>query len=149
MDETNYRYRIEGSADGQDWKLLSDQTKTDLRDQAQTLTFQAPGTRYVRITITGLVDGRWGSFFEFEVHGTQFEERVVTADESYRPRAVRGTGLLQGVKAPAGFNVSLFAAPPQVTYPVCLTSDPQGTVYVGIDTNGSLDKQPGRGRIVR
>ena len=149
MDDTNYRYRVEGSADGQDWKLLSDQTKTEIRDQAQTLTFQAPGTRYVRITITGLDAGRWGSFFEFEVHGTQFEERVVNADESYRPRAVRGTGLLQGVKAPAGFNVSLFAAPPQVTYPVCLTSDPQGTVYVGIDTNGSLDKQPGRGRIVR
>jgi len=149
MDDTNYRYRIEGSADGQTWQLLSDQTKTELRDQSQTLKFSAQGIRHVRLTVTGLVSGRWGSFFEFEVHGTAMEERLVSASEAIRPRSIRGSGLLSGIKAPPGFEVSLFAAPPEVNYPVCLASDTDGTVYIGIDENGSLDKQPGRGRIVR
>ncbi len=149
MDDTNYRYKVEGSADGQTWKMLSDQTKTDLHEQVQTLKFAAPGIRYVRLSITGLVGGRWGSFFEFEVHGTKLEERTVSSTESYKPRNIKGTGLLSGIKAPPGFEVTLFAAPPQVNYPVCVAADLDGTVYVGIDENGSLDKKPGRGKIVR
>jgi len=149
MDETNYRYRVEGSADGDTWRLLSDQTQTKVAEQVQTLKFEARGIRHVRLAITGLVAGRWGSFFEFEVHGTEFEERVVSAGDSLQPRAVRGTGLPGGLKAPPGFGVTLFAAPPHITYPVCLASDLEGTVYVGVDLNGSLDKQPGRGRVVR
>lgn len=149
MDETNYRYLIEGSADGNSWTTLSDQRKTDLREQSQTLKFSAKGIRHVRITITGLVAGRWGSFYEFEVHGTRLEERIVDSGDLYKPRSIKGEGLLAGIKAAAGFEVSLFAAPPQITYPVCVACDSEGTVYVGIDENGSLDKQPGRGRIVR
>lgn len=149
MDDTNYRYKVEGSADGQTWQILSDQTRTDLKDQSQTLAFSAKGIRHVRLSITGLMAGRWGSFFEFEVHGTKFEERIIGAGDAFKPRSIKGAGLLSGIKAPPGFKVSLFAAPPQISYPVCLASDPDGTVYVGIDENGSLDKQPGRGRIVR
>ncbi len=148
QDDTNYRYKVEGSADGQTWTMLSDQTKTDLKDQSQTLKFSAPATRYLRLSITGVVAGRWGSFFEFEAHGTKTEERVVTNSDTYKPRAVKGNGL-SGIKAPAGFEVTLFAEPPAVNYPVCLATSPDGTVYVGIDENGSLDKKPGRGRIVR
>ncbi len=149
MDDTNYRYKIEGSTDGQTWRLLSDQTETKLADQVQTLKFSAQGIRHVRLAITGLVSGRWGSFFEFEVHGTEFEERVVSASDLLQPRNVKGPGLPGGLKAPAGFGVTLFAAPPQISYPVCLASDLDGTVYVGVDLNGSLDKQAGRGRVVR
>ena len=149
MDDTNYRYRVEGSADGQTWRMLSDQTNTDLREQTQTLKFSAQGIRHLRLSITGLVAGRWGSFFEFEAHGTKMEERTVTNSDTYKPRSIKGTGLLSGIKAPPGFEVTLFAAPPQISYPVCLAADPDGTVYVGIDENGSLDKKPGRGKIVR
>lgn len=149
MDDTNYRYKVEGSADGQSWQMLSDQTKTDLKEQTQTLKFAAKGIRHVRLTITGLTPGRWGSFFEFEVHGTKMEERVVSSSDAFKPRNVKGAGLLAGIKAPAGFEVTMFAAPPKVSYPVCLAADPDGTVYVGIDENGSLDKKPGRGKIVR
>ncbi len=149
QDNTNYRYKVEGSADGQTWTMLSDQTKGDLNTQDQTLKFTAQDIRHVRVAITGLVPGRWGSFFEFEVHGTKMEERTISVSEAFKPKAVKGKGLLAGIKAPPGFEVTLFAAPPQITYPVCLASDPFGTVYVGVDENGSLDKQPGRGRIVR
>src|SRR5437899_777192 len=57
--------------------------------------------------------------------------------------------LLKGVKAPAGFKVTLFAAPPEVTYPVCLAAAPGGEVFIGIDENGSLGTKAGRGRILR
>jgi putative heme-binding domain-containing protein len=57
--------------------------------------------------------------------------------------------LLKGVKAPAGFDVKLFAAPPDVTYPTCLAAAPTGELFIGIDENSSLDAKPGRGRIVK
>ncbi|MFM8287359.1 MAG: ThuA domain-containing protein [Planctomycetaceae bacterium] len=149
MDDTNYRYKVEGSTDGQTWRVLSDQTETKLAEQVQTLKFSAEGIRHVRLAITGLVPGRWGSFFEVEVHGTEFEERVVSASDLLQPKTVKGPGVPAGLKAPAGFGVTLFAAPPQISYPVCLASDLDGTVYVGVDLNGSLDKQAGRGKVVR
>ncbi len=148
-DDTNYRYKVEGSADGQQWQMLSDQTKCELREQTQTLKFAAKDVRYVRLTTTQLTAGHWGSFFELEVHGTKFEERTVTGGGDLKPRSIKGTGLLSGIKAPPGFEVSLFAAPPDVSYPVCLASSPDGTVYVGIDENGSIDRKDGRGKIVR
>lgn len=57
--------------------------------------------------------------------------------------------LLEGIKAPAGFTVTLFAAPPDVRYPACLAAAPTGEVFVGIDENGSLDAKADRGRVVR
>ena len=53
------------------------------------------------------------------------------------------------VKAPSGFNVSLFAAPPKVGYPVTLSVAPDGAVYVAVDEQGSLGRTPGGGRVVR
>ncbi len=148
-DDTNYRYKVEGSADGKQWQMLSDQTKRDSREQTQTLKFAAKDVRFVRLTTTQLTPGRWGSFWEFEVHGTKFEERTVSGGEDLKPRSIKGTGLLSGIKAPPGFEVTLFAAPPDVNYPTCLATSPDGTVYVGIDENGSLDRKEGRGKIVR
>lgn len=55
----------------------------------------------------------------------------------------------KNVKAPPGWNVTLFAAPPDVGYPTCLSTSPNGDLYVGIDENGSLDAKPNRGRVVR
>jgi putative heme-binding domain-containing protein len=55
----------------------------------------------------------------------------------------------KSVKPPAGWNVTLFAAPPDVGYPTCLGTSPNGDLYVGIDENGSIDAKPGRGRVVR
>jgi hypothetical protein len=57
--------------------------------------------------------------------------------------------LLKNVKAPPGFMVTLFAAPPEVSYPVCLAAGPSGEVFIGIDENGSLGTKTNRGRILR
>ena len=53
------------------------------------------------------------------------------------------------IKAPPGWNVTIFAAPTNVGYPTCLSTAPNGDLYVGIDENGSIDAKPNRGRVVR
>ena len=50
---------------------------------------------------------------------------------------------------PEGFETTLFAKPPDISYPTCLTAAPTGELFVGVDENGSLDARPGRGRVVR
>jgi putative membrane-bound dehydrogenase-like protein len=57
--------------------------------------------------------------------------------------------LLKDVKVAEGFEVTLFSAPPQSNYPVFVSASPDGTLYVSSDGNGSLDRKPHRGRILR
>lgn len=57
--------------------------------------------------------------------------------------------LLGMVKVPQGFEKTIFASPPNVGYPVCLSAAPTGELFVGVDENGSLDKAGNRGRVVR
>jgi glucose/arabinose dehydrogenase len=63
--------------------------------------------------------------------------------------ATRDSVLLAKVKAPAGFAVSLFAGPPVAMYPTCLTTAPDGSVYVCVDPNLSLSATKGLGRVMR
>ena len=48
-----------------------------------------------------------------------------------------------------GWDVTLFASPPDISYPTAIAATPDGVVYVGVDKNGSLGKSPNMGRIVR
>src|SRR4051812_49683154 len=57
--------------------------------------------------------------------------------------------LLKDVKVPAGFDATIFAAPPMANYPVFIAAAPDGTLYVSSDGNGSLGRDPHRGRILR
>ena len=52
-------------------------------------------------------------------------------------------------KVPDGYEATLFAQPPEISYPVQVCATPTGEVFVAIDKNGSLDKAPKRGSIVR
>ena len=52
-------------------------------------------------------------------------------------------------KAPEGFEITLFGAPPTVNYPVCISAAPTGELFVGVDKQGSLGRKPGGGKIVR
>src|SRR5262249_15805403 len=52
-------------------------------------------------------------------------------------------------KAPAGFDVALFAAPPKVSYPVALAAAPTGELFVAVDEQGSIGRTPGGGRVLR
>jgi putative membrane-bound dehydrogenase-like protein len=143
-----YRYRVEGSRDGKSWQILSDQTLSPERNQDRTHRFQAQEIRYVRLRITGLDPGRWASLYELEVFGT----RIVASEADpirTQPRGIGGDGLLKGIKVPPGFDVTLFAAPPEIRYPTCLVAAPSGELFVGIDENGSLDAKANRGRVAR
>ncbi len=147
IDNTHYRYKVEGSTDAKTWTMLSDQRKGELAEQTQTLKFDAPGTRFVRVSITGLEAGKWGSVFEFEAHGKQMIEKTISPGTGLMKASKDAT--LSGVKVPAGWKAMLFAAPPNVTYPTCLAAAPTGEMFVGVDENGSIDSKLGRGRIVR
>jgi len=61
----------------------------------------------------------------------------------------REAELLQDVKVADGFEATLFAAPPLVNYPVFVAAAPDGTLFVSSDGNGSLGRNPDRGRILR
>ncbi len=154
QDGVAYQYKVEGSDDGKSWTMLSDQTRSDARDQDRTHEFLARGIRYVRVTVTGLKGGAWASIFEVQVHGTNKvpapagTTTAVPAPARQLERAGKD-GLLGEIKAPAGFEVTLFAKPPDVRYPTCLAAAPTGELFVGVDENGSLDARPGRGRVVR
>ncbi len=66
-----------------------------------------------------------------------------------KDRAAQAQALLKSVKAPDGWKVTLFASPPDISYPTAIAATPDGVLYVGVDKNGSLGKSPNMGRIVR
>jgi putative membrane-bound dehydrogenase-like protein len=57
--------------------------------------------------------------------------------------------LLKDIRVPDGFDATIFATPPAVNYPVFVSAAPDGTVYISSDKNGSLDRAPHRGRVLR
>ena len=63
------------------------------------------------------------------------------------PEAI--TEILATVKAPAGFDVKVFAAPPTVNYPTCVTAALTGELFVCVDRNASLQTDPEMGSILR
>ncbi|MGA2498152.1 MAG: sulfatase-like hydrolase/transferase [Tepidisphaeraceae bacterium] len=70
FDGKQYQYQVEGSADGQNWSVLNDQTKNTRRLQQHELKFDtAKGIRFVRITVTGVEDGCWVGIREVKVFG--------------------------------------------------------------------------------
>ena len=64
-------------------------------------------------------------------------------------QATREKKILADVKVPDGFEVTVFSSPPQSNYPVYAAAAPDGTVYMSSDKNGSLDRKPNRGSVVR
>ena len=57
--------------------------------------------------------------------------------------------ILAGIKAPPGFEVKVFAAPPVVNYPACITATLAGELFVCVDRNSSLQADPGMGSVLR
>ncbi|MFE2061127.1 alpha-L-fucosidase [Streptomyces sp. NPDC059467] len=74
---TNYRYRIEGSADNSTWTTLADLTATTGTSQVQVSVFRAQA-RYVRVTVTGLPSGAWASIRNLEVYDRPFSADIGT-----------------------------------------------------------------------
>lgn len=132
-----YRIDVDGSADGSAFRPLVNKTT----DQAKVL-FDADNIRFVRVTCSK-TSGGWVSIRELKVLGTEVIEPPVTEGDPQEAR------LLERVKVPEGFEKTLFAGPPAVNYPVYVAADVDGTVYVSQDKNGSLDRKPNRGSVLR
>ncbi|CAN5352418.1 hypothetical protein BH11PLA2_BH11PLA2_31570 [soil metagenome] len=57
--------------------------------------------------------------------------------------------LLRETKPASGFTATIFATPDQANYPVLVSAATDGTLFVSSDQNGSLARDPHRGRIFR
>lgn len=81
------------------------------------------------------------------------KDRQPTPDELARIPAVaskaKADALARDVRVADGFEFSIFATPPAVNYPVFVAASTDGTVYVSSDGNGSLDRKPHLGRVLR
>jgi hypothetical protein len=63
-----YHYVIEVSSNRTSWTVVADKTGNTVPNQTNSDNFSAMG-RYVRLVITGLQEGSWASFYEFQVFG--------------------------------------------------------------------------------
>ncbi|HIE98889.1 MAG TPA: c-type cytochrome [Fuerstia sp.] len=138
-----YKYIVETSADNENWTRVADASNNDQPGAIRAHTVDAPDTRYIRTTFLGASRGLWGSIWELEVSAGELPEL---------PEVVPSAGSsasIGDVQTPPGFNVTLFGQPPTVNYPVCLTAAATGEVFVGVDEQGSLGKEPSRGKVLR
>ena len=66
----NYRYKIEGSTDGNQWTLLADQTQTNSTEQVRTDVLPPDRhCQFVRLTFTGLPPGQTAAIAEVKIQG--------------------------------------------------------------------------------
>ena len=140
-----YQYNVETSADGMEWRPVVDASKND-KPSNVSHDFSAEGATHVRIHFLGAQTGQWGSISEVALYGDQSE--VITVDRAGKS-VEREQEMLKDVTVPESFEAKLFAAPPAVNYPTFVASAPNGDVYVSVDKNGSLDRAPQRGAIMK
>ena len=144
QENNAYRYRIDYSTDDSEWKNLIDRSTNRKKDRICEHEHDAVRARFLRVSFLGSKSGGWGSLFEWEAYPGKLPALPESAKQMVSPAAS-----VADVKGPAGFDVKMFASPPVVTYPVCLTASVNGEVFVGVDEQGSLGKKPGGGRILR
>lgn len=161
-----YRYRVLGSADGKSWKGFVDFSKEGLRGGEHSHGLNVK-TRFLRLDVIGS-QGGWASLFEWKVKGEGFsaiapklseEAKKALSDPfqkegNIKPKAVKLSPeqekkILADTKVPEGFEVSLFAPSQMANYPVYVAAAPNGDLYVSSDGNGSLGRDPHRGRVLR
>lgn len=139
-----YQHRLLASADGDDWKTVVDAAGADKPNGVSTHEFEPVETRYLRVEFLGNNRNKWASIWEFEA----YDGKPPAVDPAISSQ-VDNSGLLKHVQAPEGFDVSIFGAPPEVNYPVCIHATAEGVLFVGVDENGSLGKQDGFGKVLR
>ncbi len=140
-----YRYTVDVSVDGKKWQTAVDASKND-KPANVAHDFSFDGVQAVRITFLGANPGAWGSISEVALYGDMTE--VVTVDPSGKSLE-KEREILKDIQVPEGFEAKLFAAPPAVNYPTFVATAPNGDVYVSVDKNGSLDRAPQRGAIMK
>ncbi len=144
--ERKYKYYVEASLDGKSWTRLTDHTKKKKKTRGDTHQFKTQKIRHLKLSIEEQEAGAWASIWEFEVHGTKLED-ATKVQEKKKKQALQA--YQRDVKAPEGFDVSIYAVPPEVTFPAGLAAAPNGDVFIAVDKNSSISRDPNRGSIVR
>ena len=172
--ESAYQYRVLTEKKGEMVVALdhSKNQKAITKSEAIPAEFQL--TKKIRIEGLGCSSGGWCSIREIKLSGPQvnniwpadkdfnsaFEPTPAAQPDPYQkqgnstPKMVPLTSeqeaaILKDVTVPEGFEATVFAAPPAVNYPVFVAAAPDGTLYVSSDGNGSLGRDPNRGRVIR
>ncbi|TDD72593.1 hypothetical protein E1262_01655 [Jiangella aurantiaca] len=78
-----YQYVIESSADGQSWTVIADHSADHEPGRGSVDLFTQPGTRYVRVTVTGASPGATVGISELGVYNYLREDVVLGADASW------------------------------------------------------------------
>jgi len=140
-----YRYLIETSRNGTTWATAADVEQGTKSPAVHDLaTDVGTDVRAVRVTFLG--GPGWASIREARLvapPGTAVPKLEVVTREKL------AAGLAREVKPPAGFTGTLFATPAEANYPVFVAATADGTLFVSSDGNGSLGRDPDRGRILR
>ncbi|MES2475626.1 MAG: ThuA domain-containing protein [Verrucomicrobiota bacterium] len=161
-----YQHKVEGSVDGKNWSALAE-SGADLKPGRTHDSFAAAEVKFIRVTATGSSEGGWACIREIKAIGKDIgplfaklpegDAKVTDPNKNQgniRPSipkydAKREAEILQDVKVADGFEVSLFSTSEAANYPVYVAASPSGDLYVASDGNGSLGRDPGRGRILR
>lgn len=134
-------------------------------------SFDAKQAKKIIITCTGTNQGGWASIREVRLKGPGIKaiapklsaEQKKEYDKANDPLAKEGNvapkivkltpeeeaAILKDVKVAEGFEVTLFANSAAANYPVFVAAETDGTLYVSSDGNGSLGRNPKRGRVIR
>jgi putative membrane-bound dehydrogenase-like protein len=166
-----YQFKVEGSVDGKTWTTLVDGSTNEKNAPYSNDFAKADGIRFVKVHALGKKSGGWASIREVRLKGPRLkavapklsaEQRKdydkatdpLTKEGNITPKIVKLTreqeaAILKDVKVADGFEVSLFANSAAANYPVFVAAAPDGTLYVSSDGNGSLGRNPKRGRIIR
>lgn len=169
--ERDYQFHIEGSSDGKSWTRLLDASQNKNAKQGDLKLNTDLAFKHMRIVGLGSTGG-WCSIREVSVKGeginTLWPAGADGKPFSYQPKPAdpyvkkgnlpptlvpltpaEEAAILRGVKVAEGFEATVFATPPAVNYPVFVAASPDGTLYVSSDGNGSLGRDPERGRVIR
>lgn len=169
----NYRHRVEGSINGKDWLLLLDKSDDGSDKHGNAKLADQPPVQFIRITGIGASAGSWCSIREVKLKGEgigtlwpadaknikkgafqplkndALEKAGNTVPRIEKLSAADEAAILKDVQVPEGFDVTVFASPPAVNYPVFVAAAVDGTLFVSSDGNGSLGRDPQRGRVIR
>jgi putative membrane-bound dehydrogenase-like protein len=166
-----YQFKVEGSTDGKSWTTLVDGSTNEKNAPYANDFSKADGIRFVKVHALGKKSGGWASIREVRLKGPGIKaiapklsaEQKKDYDKANDPHAKEGNitpkivkltleeeaAILKDVKVAEGFEVTLFANSAAANYPVFVAAEPDGTLYVSSDGNGSLGRNPKRGRVIR
>ncbi|MDP6110366.1 MAG: discoidin domain-containing protein [Planctomycetota bacterium] len=137
--DSRYTFKIEGSKDEKEWKMIVDETKPKKDNFVSAHVVDAPDTRFIKVTALKHSQALWASFWEFEAYTTEElpkTEKVLINRNVPKPFNTKGS-----VRVPDNYEFSMFAKAPEVSYPSAVACAPTGEVFVAVDQNGSLGKR--------